>query len=224
MRSEVRRPWRRRAEPIACVVALLAFGCGPSRLTRDEAAALLSKSPALQGVQNIQIVTPRGCFTVEAATPIDRINPRTDTAVFTGHEHDALKQEVDVHLVEFELAEKPLASPTPLDGCESLWLSFRTGANRDLAPFLKVVAWRTFLSDRAVAAGLQVGETILYRRQTLLSIDGLAPRTDGTTVVTYTWRWAPSEDGAHLGIPPGAPSSDVATFVRAGGRWQARAQ
>jgi hypothetical protein len=205
-----------------CVAPIAAFGCSPAPLTREEAVTILSKSPALRGVEYLEIVTPRGCFTADRTTPLDRINPRTERAVFTGHGQEALQREVDLDLVEFALAERPLREPTPLDGCESLWLSSRNGANREIAAFLKAIAWRTFLSDRAVAAGLRVGQPILYRQQTLIAIDAVSPKDDGMTVVTYTWRWEPNQNGAHLGIGASPPAVDAATFIRSNGRWQLR--
>jgi hypothetical protein len=132
---------------------------------------------------------------------------------------DTLRRGQEVGLIEFEFREAPLDAPTPLEGCGELWASRNrrgaVGVDR-----LKLVAWKAVLSDKAIAAGLQVGQTFLYRRQTLVGIARLVEQEDNTTLVEYSWNWAPTFEGAHLGISASQPVTARATFKRAGSGWR----
>jgi hypothetical protein len=71
-----------------------------------------------------------------------------------------------------------------------------------------------------MAAGLQPGQTFLYLRQTLLDVTRLEIKDDGTAVAEYSWRWAPSYEGEHLGIRAPEPVTARARFRSADGAWR----
>jgi hypothetical protein len=211
-----------RAVPCIWIAAACA-ACQPASrgaLTREYAAEALSAS-VLTGVENIALVTPRGCFTVPIETPIDRIDPRRERGIYD-RRSDALRQLVDLELVEFELEEAPVSSPTPVEGCEQIWLTHAGGANRDASAQLKLISWRTMLSDKGRVAGFQPGQSFLYRRQTLVDVEDQIAVEGNTATVTYRWRWAPTEEGAHLGIHAGDAVRGSAAFTRSAGRWLLR--
>jgi hypothetical protein len=197
----------------------LTVGCGPTPLTREEAADLLSKTLESGTTENLQLATPSGCFAL----------PRNATASSTDVEQDpqlaalpylmsTLRRERELELVEFEFAETPLDAPVPPSGCGRLWATQH--ANAAAAARSKLVAWKTVPSDKAIAAGLRPGETFPYLRKTLIAITQLTRKDDGTMVAEYQWHWAPSYEGEHLGIRPSEPFSGRARFRNPGDGWR----
>jgi hypothetical protein len=219
------RPDRRvaiRAVPCLWIAAACA-ACQTAphgELTREYAAQALSES-VLTGVENITLVTPRGCFTVPIETPIDRIDPRREPGIYD-RRNDALRQLVDLELVEFELQEAPVSSPTPVAGCEQIWLRHAESAIGGASAQVKLISWTTMLSDKGRVAGFQPGQRFLYRRQTLVDVEEPIAVKGDTATVSYRWQWAPTEDGAHLGVRAGDAVRASATFTRSAGRWQLR--
>lgn len=207
---------------------LMGLGCAlasPGELTHAEAARLLTGSSLLGAVESIQILLPHGCLSVSKDVPIDRINPRKEPSVVASRQGgDAFAREIQLDVVDFELAEAPLTTGTPLEGCESVWLEETGRSGQATAAQLKMVAWKTVLNDKGQAAGLQPGQTLLYRRQTLVGVEQLIPEANGTMTGTYSWRWEPTPDGAHLGIPSGAPTRATVRFRRVRGRWEIASQ
>jgi hypothetical protein len=206
---------------IVMIVMILPGACGRAALTRDAAADLLSKSMSARGTELLPVVTPTGCISVDAGVAIERIDPRKQPGILgPGDGSDGLQRLVALDLLEFELSEFPVDAPTAPPGCETLWITHQTGRQRSEGRLVKLVAWRTMLSDKALAAGLQVGQSFLYRRRTLMSVDRLEPAEGGVTRVSYTWRWEPTDEGAHLRIPASAPETGTARFKRTPDGWQ----
>jgi hypothetical protein len=205
--------------------ALLGTACRSTALTKELAGSQLTHSTALSGVDNLTFGLPRGCYTLGTdelikATDLDRdTRLREDSAVRT-----LLQRERDLELLEFEFVQAPASQMTPLEGCEVLWASFHNGGSDDRASRTKLVAWKTYMSEKAQAAGFQPGVSYVYRRQTLESIDSLESLPDGSTIVKYRWRWAPTDEGRFLGIKPTEPTIGTARFVRADGEWRLAAR
>jgi hypothetical protein len=194
--------------------------CGTSALDRPQAADLLARSPALARIENMTIATPGGCFTLPLGASVraedvqrdERLSARVDV-------RDALRRERELELVDFVFEQAAATSPSPLEGCEQLWASVKSGPE-NAGGGVKLVAWKTILSDKAMVAGLQAGQTFQYRRQTLVAITALLPQIDGATVVGYSWKWAPTYEGAHLGIRESEPISAQAVFRKSSAGWQ----
>jgi hypothetical protein len=201
------------------LVLILSVACGRPQLTVEQAADLLSQSPALSGVENLQLVAPSGCFVVDRSAEVRSADVQRDPRlVELLYVRDALRRDLELGLVEFEFNEAPASSQTPPEGCdEQLW---RSHSNPGASQSLKLVAWKAVPSDRAIAAGLQMGQTFLYRRQTLGAITRLVRQDDDTMLVEYSWHWAPSYEGAHLGIPASPPAKGTATLTRSDQGWR----
>jgi len=132
-----------------------------------------------------------------------------------------LRRERELGLVEFEFFETPADAPIPPPGCRHLWAAQHVrDANAAAAARSKLVAWKTTPSDKAIAAGLQPGQTFLYLRRTLIAITGWTRRPDGTVVAEFRWRWAPSYEGEHLGIQASEPITSRVRFRNAGDGWR----
>jgi hypothetical protein len=206
---------------VCIALALLGAACRSTALTKEVAASQLTHSAALSGVDNLTFGLPRGCFTLGADELVKASNLERDTRLQEDSAARALLQrERELELLEFEFVQAPASQMTPLEGCEVVWASFHTGAGDDRARGTKLVAWKTYMSDKALAAGFQPGFSYVYCRQTLESIDSLEPQADGSTVVRYQWRWAPTEEGSFLGIKPTDPTSATARFFRRDGEWR----
>ena len=52
---------------VVWLVLVFSVACGQPQLTIEQAADLLSRSAALSGVENLQLVAPSGCFTLDRA-------------------------------------------------------------------------------------------------------------------------------------------------------------
>lgn len=200
----------------------LMVGCGPSPLTRDEAADLLSKSLALSSSENLQLATPSGCFVLARRAEVSGADVERDPQL-AGLPYllSTLRRERELGLVEFEFFETPAEAPVPPLGCGQLWAAQHAGdTNTAAAARSKLVAWKTVPSDKAMAAGLQPGETFLYLRRTLIAITRLDRKDEGTIVAEYRWQWAPSYEGEHLGIQASEPFTGKARFRNAGDGWR----
>lgn len=205
---------------VVWLVLVFSVACGQPQLSVQQASDLLSNSPALSGVEHLQLVAPSGCFVVDRDAEIHAADvqrdPRLNELLYV---RDALHRDLELGLVEFEFNEAPERSVTPPEGCdEQLWRSHsRDGTS---AQQLKLVAWKAVPTDKALAAGLQMGQTFLYRRQTLGAITRLVRQDDATMFVEYSWHWAPSYEGVHLGIPASAPAKGTATLRRSDQGWR----
>jgi hypothetical protein len=134
-------------------LALAAGACRSQSLTAEHAAELLAKSPALASVERMTFTTPRGCFTIAAdatlkAGDLDRDRRLSESPAL----RQELQREQDLDLLDFEFSPVPATVPAPPDGCEQLWASYRN-AGAAAAARLKLVPWRTMMSDKALAAG-----------------------------------------------------------------------
>jgi hypothetical protein len=99
----------------------------------------------------------------------------------------------------------------------------RRGATHErTARFKKIVAWRTVLNGKGRAAGFQSGEAFVYRRQMLVTVESVSSVDHDTAIVTYSWRWAPTEHGEQLLIRASDPIRAVATFTRSRRGWRVR--
>jgi hypothetical protein len=206
---------------VLAAIAIVSAGCGRAALTREAAADLLSKAMSARGTELLPVVTPTGCISVDAGVAIERIDPRKQPGIAApGDGNEGLQRLVALDLLEFELSEFPVDAPTAPPGCETLWITHQTGRQRSDDRPVKLVAWRTTLSDKALAAGLQAGQSFLYRRRALVSVDRLEPAEGGVTRVSYTWRWEPTDEGAHLRIPVSAPATATARFKRSPDGWE----
>ena len=204
---------------VVWLVVVFSVACGPPQLTRETAADVLSKSPALSGVENLQLVTPSGCFTLDRDADIRTAavqrDPRLNELVYV---RDALQRDLELGLVEFEFTKAPVGSVTPPEGCdEQLWRSHSSDGTS--AQQLVLVAWKAVPTDKAIAAGLQPGQTFLYRRQALGEVTRLVRQDHKTTIVEYSWHWAPSYEGEHLGIRASPPARGKATFTLSDNGW-----
>jgi hypothetical protein len=204
---------------VAWLVLGFSVACGRPQLSVEQAADLVSNSQALSGVEHLQLVAPSGCFIIDRDAEIHAADIRRDPRLNElQYVRDALRRDLELGLVEFEFNEAPARSQTAPEGCdEQLW---RSHSNAGASQSLKLVAWKTVPSDRAIAAGLQMGQTFLYRRQTLGAITRLVRQDDTTMLVEYSWHWAPSYEGAHLGIPASAPARGTATLKRSDQGWR----
>jgi hypothetical protein len=200
----------------------LMMACGPSPLTRDEAADLLSKSLGLSSSENLQLATPSGCFILARRAEVSGADVERDPQL-AGMPYllSTLRRERELGLVEFEFFETPADAPIPPPGCRHLWAAQHVrDANAAAAARSKLVAWKTTPSDKAIASGLQPGQTFLYLRRTLIAITGWTRRPDGTVVAEFRWRWAPSYEGEHLGIQASEPITSRVRFRNAGDGWR----
>jgi hypothetical protein len=202
------------------VAGLLAAACRSHSLTAAQAAELLRQSPLLAGEETMTFSLPRGCFTIPAARTLRAGDLERDRRL---SESTALRQELqrsrDLDLLDFDFSPVPGTIPAPPEGCEELWASYRYGPKADEAARVKLVAWRTVMSDKALAAGLSPGQTFVYRRQTLVAITGTSQDGD-TVLVDYTWQWAPPLDSAHLGVRPSTEISAKALLKRTADGWR----
>lgn len=66
---------------------------------------------------------------------------------------------------------------------------------------MKIVHWRTSLSDKAINAGLDGtgGVVQLYRRQ-LVSVTGLFEQAAKEVAADYSWEWVPEDAGQKIGL------------------------
>lgn len=134
---------------------------------------------------------------------------------------DALGRDVDLELIEFEFSEAAAGSPRPPEGCDAqLWTAYKSDRSGESDRRLKLAAWKAVPSDRANAAGLHTGQTFPYGRQALVAITTLVRQDGNTTVVEYSWNWAPTEGGAHLGIRASPPVTSKATFKSSRTDWR----
>jgi hypothetical protein len=202
-------------------LALMA-GCGPSPLTRDQAAQLISKSLELSSPETLQLATPSGCFILARRADVRSADITRDPQLAAlPYLRNTLDRERELGLVEFEFSETPADAPFPPQGCGQLWATQHAdGTTRDAAARSKLIVWKTVPSDKAMAAGLQPGQTFLYLRRTLIAITRLDSKDGGTMVAAYQWRWAPSYEGEHLGIQPSEPFPGTARFRKVGGEWR----
>ena len=76
-----------------------------------------------------------------------------------------------------------------------------------------------YSSDHLTAAPEQDPGPALVNR-TLGTITRLVRQDDGTMLVEYTWHWAPTYEGAHLGIPASSPAQGKATLTRSAQVWR----
>ena len=202
------------------LVLVCSVGCGQPQLTIEQAADLLSNSPALSGVETLQLVARSGCFTLDREAEVRAADVWKDSHLGELlYAREALRRDLELGLIEFEFSEASAGPLTPPEGCdEQLWRSHSSDGTLSAQPF-KLVAWNTVPSDKAIAAGLQTGQTFLYRRQTLGAITRLERQDDATIRVEYSWHWAPSYEGGHLGFPTSAPARGVATLRRTDQGW-----
>jgi hypothetical protein len=200
----------------------LAAACGPSPLTREEAAGLLSKSPALSNSESLRLAMPSGCFILARRADVSGADVERDPKLTElPYLRDTLHRERELGLVDFQFFEAPADAPAPPTGCGRLWATAHAGdADAAAAARSKLVVWKTVPSDKAMAAGLQPGQTFLYLRQTLIAITRLDRKDDGTVVAEYRWHWAPSYEGEHLGIRASEPITSRARFRNAGNGWR----
>jgi hypothetical protein len=201
-------------------LALAAGACRSQSLTPERAAALLLRSAALSGVERMTFTTPRGCFTIAAdstfkAGDLDRDRRLSESPAL----RQQLQREQDLDLLDFEFSPVPAAVAAPPEGCEQLWASYHN-AGPDTAARVKLVPWRTMMSDKALAAGLSPGLTVVLRRQTLVEVTRVIQDDANTSVVEYTWQWAPPYESAHLGIRSSEPTAATAIVKRSSGDWR----
>jgi hypothetical protein len=202
-------------------VLAISVACTSPQLTRDQAAELLSKSPALSGIQNLRLVTPSGCFTLDRDAEVRAADVQRDQRLNElSYIRDALDRDLELGLIELEFSEATAGSPKP-QGCDQqLWTAYKSDRFGELDRRLKLVAWKAVPSDKANAAGLHTGQTFLYRRQALIAITKLVRQDDHTSVVEYSWNWAPTYEGLHLGISASPPITSKATFKRSDTGWR----
>ena len=60
----------------------------------------------------------------------------------------------------------------------------------------------------------------LEEGQTLGAITRLVRQDDASVRVEYSWHWAPSYEGGHLGIPTSAPTRGTATLRQTDQGWR----
>jgi hypothetical protein len=203
------------------LVLVCSIGCGQPQLTIEQAADLLSTSAALSAVENLQLVAPSGCFVVDRDAEVHASDVERDPHLIElQYVLGALRRDLELGLIEFEFSEASESSLMPPEGCdEQLWRSHGSDGTLSAQP-LKLVAWKTVPSDKAIAAGLRPGQTFLYRRQTLGAITRLVRQDDASVRVEYSWHWAPSYEGGHLGIPTSAPTRGTATLRQTDQGWR----
>jgi hypothetical protein len=164
---------------------------------------------------------PRGCFTIPAGRNFRAGDLERDRRL---SESPALRQELqrsrDLDLLDFDFSPVDATVTAPPEGCEQLWASYHYGPKADEATRVKLVAWRTVMSDKALAAGLSPGFTFVYRKQTLVAITATSPKDDDTVLVDYTWQWAPPLDSAQLGTRPSAEMHAKAVLRRTAEGWR----
>jgi hypothetical protein len=198
----------------------LSAACGPGPLTREGAADLIAKS--LNASETLQLATPKGCFALPRGTEVRSADVERDPQLARApYLVSTLRRERELELVEFEFTETSADAAAPPAGCGQLWATqHATEAKGAGAGRLKLVLWTTVPSDKAMAAGLQPGQTFLYLRQTLIAVTKLETRNDGTVLAEYRWRWAPSYEGEHLGIQPSDAFAGRARFRNVGDGWR----
>jgi hypothetical protein len=200
--------------------SLLAASCQARSLTAEQVAEILRQSPLLAGRETMTFSLPRGCFTIPAGRSFRAGDLDRDRRLSESPElRQELQRSRDLDLLDFDFAPVPATIAAPPEGCEELWSSYRYGPKADEATRVKLVAWRTVMSDKALAAGLSPGQTLLYRRKLLVAITGTTERDLNTLRVEYTWQWAPDYEGAHLGIRPSAESAATATLIKSASGW-----
>jgi hypothetical protein len=204
------------------VALTLTAACGPRPLTRDEAADLISKSLALRASEQLQLATPSGCFLLAGRTEVSGSDVERDPQLAASpYLLSTVRRERELGLIEFEFSEMPADSSVPPVECGRVRTALRAGeASGPAGAQSRFVAWKTMPSDKAMAAGLQSGQTFLYLRQTLIDITQLNRKDDGTMVAEYRWHWAPSYEGEHLGIQASEPMIGKTRFKNAGGGWR----
>src|SRR5258707_3355889 len=147
----------------------LTVGCGPSALTREEAADLIARTLEQRTAENLQLATPSGCFAVARNATVKSGDVERDPQLAAlPYLLSTLRLERELGLVEFEFAEATLDAPVPAPGCGHLSVTWPNAAGSNAAARSKLVAWKTVPSDKAIAAGLQPGDTFPYLRQTLI--------------------------------------------------------
>jgi hypothetical protein len=214
------------AQPTLAVITTLALtfasGCGRPTLGLDEAAGLLSRSLASSESEHLQLATPSGCFLLARRDDIKNTDVERDPQIARlPYVLSTLRRERDLGLIEFEFSETPADAPVPPTGCGQLWAAQHAGAEPvATASRFKLVVWKATPSDKAIAAGLQPGQTFLYLRKTLIDIVRLIRKDNDTMIAEYRWRWAPSYEGEHLGIQPSTPMAGKARFKNNGDGWR----
>jgi hypothetical protein len=220
--STQRRTMRATGPFLALCLAVTScdIACSAPPLTLGQAADLLAASRPLSGVETMTYTTPRGCFVLEPDEKLDRRGLDRDPQ-FT--ENATLKSLVDLEqrldLLDFEFSPSPLNSPSPPEGCDRPWAAYHrvtSGLPRSEA---RLIAWRSFMSDKAMAAGLQPGHTFVSRRRELIAVGRIVMKDPQTAVVDYTWHLMPSYETEHIGFAPSEPVRTTATFVRSGKTW-----
>jgi hypothetical protein len=163
--------------------------------------------------------TPRGCFMIPADAKIRAEDLERDRRLATSPTRQReLHRAMQLDLLDFDFSPVPATQPSPPEGCEDLWSSYRVAAIHDAKP-PQLVAWRTAMSDKALVAGLSPDQTFVYRRQILVGIRDIALKQPDAAVVGYTWRWTAPDEMAHLGIAPSADKAGSALFRRTREGW-----
>jgi hypothetical protein len=189
-------------------------------LTVARAAELLMASRSLSGVEQVTYETPHGCFVLDADQRLDGAALDRDPQLAENHQLKALiDRERQLDLLEFEFSPTPIGSTSVPPDCHRQWLAYRSGAIGVKEPGARLVAWRALMSDKAVAAGLQPGQSFIARRQTLIAIGKIVMRSDQSAAVDYTWHWEPTYEAQHLGFAPTEPRRSVAIFKWDGHAW-----
>jgi hypothetical protein len=197
------------------------LACRSQTLTPAQVAELLAKSSALSGVEQMTYALPRGCFTISSGAMLKAGDLERDRRLA---ESPKVRQELqrarDLDLLDFEFSPMLATVSAPPEGCEELWASYRYGAKAEEAKLVKLVAWRTLMSDKALAAGLSPGQTFVYRRQSLVAITGTTEQNADTVVVEYTWQWTAPYESAHLGIRASPEEPAKAIFRKTTDGWR----
>jgi hypothetical protein len=205
---------------LSMMFACSAAACATPPLTVAQAGELLEASSALRGVERVTYATPTGCFVLEPGQRLDGAALDRDPQFADNRQLKAMvDRERELDLLDFEFSPTPITAPSAPEGCRRQWSAYLSAASGATASGARLVAWRSLMSDKALAAGLQPGQSFVTRQQRLIAVGKIAMRDDRSAVVDYTWHWEPTYEAQHIGFVPSEPKRSTAAFAWSGSHW-----
>jgi hypothetical protein len=221
--GEMRRV-RPEAAPVCGLLSMMfacsAAACATPPLTVARASELLEASVALRGVEQVTYTTPKGCFVLEPDQHLDGTALDRDPQFADNRQLKAMvDRERELDLLDFEFSPTPITAPSAPEGCRRQWSAYLNAASGVTASSARLVAWRSLMSDKAFAAGLQPGRSFVTRQQRLIAIGKIVMCDDRSAVVDYTWHWEPTYEAQLIGFAPSEPKRSTAAFAWSGSNW-----
>ena len=86
---------------------------------------------------------------------------------------------------------------------------------------IRLAVVRTALTEKAASSGVQLDAPIDVATRELVDVTGVRPERGGAAIVTYTWRWTPTNMAGVMGYRPPAPQQATARLRRSDAGWVA---